>query len=45
MQRYGAQRQTLQDIAGKLRALEAQTDGAARDLVREIAAQVEDLKG
>ena len=45
VQRYGAQRQTLQDIAGKLRALEAQTNGAARDLVREIAAQVEDLKG
>ena len=45
VQRYGAQRRTLEDVAEKLRKLEAQTEGDTRELVREIAGQVADLKG
>ena len=45
VQRYGAQRETLQNVEQKLAALEAVTEGEARALVQEIAEQVARLKG
>ena len=45
VQRYGAQRETLQNIEQKLASLEAVTEGEARALVQEIAEQVARLKG